>query len=68
MNTGSIKEGLEGLSKIDGFSNLLYTAAYWIGVIFVLVFVAYIIATINLKIMDKKRGIDSKDKDNYLDD
>lgn len=39
----SIKEGLEGLSKMDGVSNFLYALMYWVGVIFVLLFVTYIL-------------------------
>ena len=42
----SIKEGLEGLSKMDGVSNFLYALMYWVGVIFVLLFVTYIFVSI----------------------
>ena len=61
----SIKEGLEGLSKMDGVSNFLYALMYWVGVIFVLLFVTYIFV---VRAQNKKRGIDTKDKDDYLDD
>ena len=64
----SIKEGLEGLSKIDGVSDFLFTALYWVGVTFVLLFVAYIFTSIYIMIQNHKRGIDTKDKDDYLDD
>ncbi len=64
----SIKEGLEGLSKIDSVSNVLYAAMYWVGVIFVLLFVTYIFVSIYIRMQNKKRGIDTKDKDDYLDD
>ncbi len=64
----SIKEGLEGLSKIDSVSSVLYAAMYWIGVIFVLLFVSYIFVSIYIRMQNKRRGIDTKDKDNYLDD
>lgn len=64
----SIKEGLEGLSKIDSVSNVLYNAMYWIGVIFVLLFVSYIFVSIYIYAQNKRRGIDTKDKDDYLDD
>lgn len=64
----SIKEGLEGLSKMDGVSNLLYALMYWVGVIFVLLFVTYIFVSIYVRAQNKKRGIDTKDKDDYLDD
>ena len=62
----SIKEGLEGLS--DGVSNFLYALMYWVGVIFVLLFVTYIFVSIYVRAQNKKRGIDTKDKDDYLDD
>ena len=64
----SIKGGLEGLSKIDGVSNFLYALMYWVGVIFVLLFVTYIFVSIYVRAQNKKRGIDTKDKDDYLDD
>lgn len=64
----NIKEGLEGLSKMDGITDFLFTALYWVGVIFVLLFVAYIFVSIYIMIQDRKRGIDTKDKDDYLDD
>ena len=64
----SIKEGLEGLSKMYGVSNFLYALMYWVGVIFVLLFVTYIFVSIYVRAQNKKRGIDTKDKDDYLDD
>ncbi len=64
----SIKEGLEGLSKMDGVTDFLFTAMYWVGVIFVLLFVAFIFVSIYIKIQNKRRGIDTKDKDDYLGD
>ena len=64
----NIKEGLEGLSKINGVTDFLFTAMYWVGVIFVLLFVAYIFVSIYIMIQNRKRGIDTKDKDDYLDD
>ena len=60
--------GLEGLSKMDGVSNFLYALMYWVGVIFVLLFVTYIFVSIYVRAQNKKRGIDTKDKDDYLDD
>lgn len=68
MNTDSIKDGLDGLTKIESFTDVLYTAAYWVAVICVILFVAYIFVAINMKIQDKKLGINAKDRDNYLDD
>ncbi len=64
----SIKEGLEGLSKMDGVTNFLYALMYWVGVIFVLLFVTYIFVSVYIHVQNKKRGIDTKDKDDYLDD
>ena len=59
----SIKEGLEGLSKMDGVSNFLYALMYWVGVIFVLLFVTYIFVSIYVRAQNKKRGIDTKEKE-----
>lgn len=67
MDGESLKEGLEGLSKIDGISDVLFTAIYWIAVVFVVLFVAYICVSINIYIRNRKRGISSKDKDDFLD-
>ena len=39
-----------------------------VGVIFVLLFVTYIFVSIYVRAQNKKRGIDTKDKDDYLDD
>ena len=63
-----IKEGLEGLSKINTLSDILYVITYWVGVIFVLLFVAYIFVSVYVRIQNNRRGIDTKDKDDYLDD
>lgn len=68
MNTDNIKDGLDGLTKIDSFSDVLYSAAYWVAVICVLLFVAYVVVEINMRIQDKKLGINAKDRDDYLDD
>ena len=53
---------------MDGVSNFLYALLYWVGVIFVLLFVTYIFVSIYVRAQNKKRGIDTKDKDDYLDD
>ena len=63
----SIKEGLEGLSKMDGVSNFLYALMYWVGVIFVLLFVTYIFVWVDVRAQRKGRGGETKDKDGYLD-
>ena len=64
----SIREGLEGLSKIDSFADHLYIAIYWVGVIFVILFVAYLFAALNCYINRKRRGVSSTDNDDFLDD
>lgn len=63
----SIKEGLEGLSKINNFADHLYIAIYWVAVIFVVLFIAYLFAAFNCYINRKRRGM-SKDNDDFLDD
>ncbi len=67
MSGEELKEGLEGLSKIDGFSNVLFDAAYWIAVIFVVLFVAYIFAAVVCYVNRLRRGIPYHD-DDFLDD
>ena len=34
MDGESLKEGLEGLSKIDGISDVLFSAMYWVAVVY----------------------------------
>lgn len=68
MTGENLREGLEGLSKIDGLSDILFVAIYWIGVAFVLLLFAYIFSVISCKINRKRRG-ESKDfNDDFLDD
>ncbi len=67
MSGEDLKQGLEGLTKIDSFSNVLWVAAYWIGIIFVLLFVSYIVVSIRSYIINKKKGISSQDRDDFLD-
>lgn len=67
MSGEDLKEGLEELSKIDGFSGVLFDAAYWIAVVFVVLFVAYIFAAIVCYVNRRRRGIPNND-DDFLDD
>ncbi len=67
MSGEDLKQGLEGLTKIDSFSHVLWVAAYWIGIIFVLLFVSYIVVSIRSYIINKKKGISSQDRDDFLD-
>lgn len=67
MTGEKLKEGLEGLSKIEGISDVLYIAIYWLAVIFVILFVAYIFVSINIYFSKKRRGLLNKDKDDFLD-
>ena len=67
MDGDSLKEGLEGLSKIDGISDVLFSAMYWVAVVFIILFVGYICVSINVFIRNKKNGISRKDRDDFLD-
>ena len=64
----NIIEGLEGLSKIEGIADHLYIAIYWVGVIFIILFVAYLFAALNCYLNRRRRGISSSDNDDFLDD
>lgn len=68
MTGEKLKEGLEGLSKIDGISDSLYNAIYWLAVIFVILFIAYVFVSINIYFNKRKRGTLHMDKDDFLDD
>lgn len=68
MSGDKIKDGLEGLSKIDGISNLLFDAIYWIAVIFVILFIVYLFFAIRCFIIRQKNGVRRSDEDDFLDD
>lgn len=68
MSGNNIKEGLEGLSKIEEFSDVLFVAIYWIAVAFVILYVAYLILSLSCMISRRKKGISRKDSDDFLDD
>lgn len=67
MSGEELKEGLEGLSKIDSITGVLYDAMYWLAVIFVILFVAYLFSVIVCFINRRRRGITNND-DDFLDD
>lgn len=67
MTGDNLKQGLEGLSKIEGFSSVIYNAIYWIAVVCILLFVAYVFSTITCIINRKKRGENRKDNDDFLE-
>lgn len=67
MSGENLKQGLEGLSKIEGFQDVLYIAIYWIAVICVILFIAYVFSAINCYFNRKKRGENKGDSDDFLD-
>ena len=67
MNTDTIKEGLDGLTKIDNISNVLWVAMYWVGVILVLLVVAWFCVSLGMFIMERQNGVSYKDEDDFLD-
>lgn len=67
MDGEKLKEGLEGLSKMDNITDFLYMAIYWIAVIFIMVFIAYICSSVNCHMKRKKKGTHA-DNDDFLDD
>ncbi len=68
MSGEDLKNSLEGLTKIDGFSSVLHNALYWIAVIFVMLVIAYVFITLSLYVVSKQKGIPYKNKDDFLDD
>ena len=68
MTGDKLTEGLEGLSKIEGFSDTLFNIIYWVAVVFVLVLIAYIFSVITCYYNKKRRGTLHADNDNFLGD
>ncbi|MDO5127310.1 MAG: hypothetical protein Q4D54_06130 [Eubacteriales bacterium] len=68
MSGESIKDGLEGLSKIEGFTDVLFNAIYWVAVIFVILFVVYIFFAVRCFVIRRKTGVRRSDEDDFLDD
>ncbi len=61
-------DGLEGLSKIEGVSDVLFDAIYWLAVIFVILVVAYIFVSLSIFVTKAKNGTLGEKDDDYLDD
>lgn len=68
MSGEDLKNGLEGLTKIEGLADILFDAMYWIAVVFIVLFIAYIFSVINCYFNKKKRGALHADNDNFLGD
>ncbi len=68
MSGEKLKEGLEGLSKIQGFESVLEIAIYWLAVIFVILFVSYLFSALVCYLNKRKKGTLHIQKDDYLDD
>ena len=68
MSGDKIKDGLEGLSKIDGISDVLFDAMYWIAVVFVILFIVYIFFAVRCFVIRTKKGVKRSDEDDFLDD
>ncbi len=68
MTGEDLKDNLEGLSKIEGITDVLFDAIYWVAVIFVVLLIAYIFSVIICYYNKKKRGNLHADNDNFLGD
>ena len=67
MDTDVIKAGLDGLSKIDGITDKLFNIIYWVGVLFVIFFVAYLYLAVINYLDKRKHGMLEVDKDDFLE-
>ena len=63
----TLKDGLEGLSKIEGLADVLFDAIYWLAVIFVILAVAYFFVSLSIFITKAKNGTLGEKDDDYLD-
>ncbi len=68
MDGEALKEGLEGLSKIEGLTEVIYGAIYWVAVLFVILFVGYLFSCLNCYLIKRSRGTLHIQKDDFLDD
>ena len=68
MSGEDLKNNLEGLSKIESVNDVLFDAIYWLAVIFVVLFIAYIFSVIACYYNKKKKGTLDMDNDNFLGD
>lgn len=66
MDGEKIKQSLEGLSQLDHLMDILFALIYWVGFLFVIFLIAYIVATINCNSNKRRKG--SKNDDEFLDD
>lgn len=64
----TLKDGLEGLSKIEGLADVLSDGIYWIAVIFVILVVSYFFVSLSIFITKVKNGTLGEKDDDYLDD
>lgn len=60
-------DGLEGLSKIEGLSDVLFDAIYWLAVIFVILVIAYFFVSLSIFVTKAKKGTLHEKDDDYLD-
>lgn len=67
MTGETLIEGLEGITKIEGITDFLFSAIYWIAVVFVLLLVSYICVSINVYFNNRRKGLTRYDKDDFLD-
>lgn len=67
MSGSDLIQGLDGLSKIEGLSDLIFGLVYWVAVIFVMLFVAYICSWVICLINRKRKG-DGRNANDFLDD
>lgn len=68
MTGEDLKKNLEGLSKIDGLADGLFDIIYWLAVIFVVLFIAYVFSVIACYYNRKRKGNLHGDNDNFLGD
>lgn len=67
MSGEEIKQSLDGLSKIDGLSEVLFGAIYWLAVLFVMLFIGYLFSCF-VCYLNRKRYGNTNDSDDFLDD
>lgn len=60
-------DGLEGLRRIEGLSDVLFDAIYWLAVIFVILVIAYFFVSLSIFVTKAKKGTLSEKDDDYLD-
>jgi len=63
----TLKDGHEGLSKIEGLADVLFDAIYWLAVIFVILAVAYFFVSLSIFVTKAKNGTLGEKDDDYLD-